>query len=751
LKQNQVLRFSIQGLRCAGCVSSLENALQNTDGIVDVTVNFAEHVAQVQGDTSSEKIIAAIVEAGYGADLILDNGQFDDTEAQEQLEYKQLVDKAVMPAIFALPLMLYDQINGLPDIISLPGRFFWLLIAVITLGCLIYSGKHFYLGALRSWQHRQANMDTLVALGTGSSWLYSVAVLILGDKLPHLGQHAYFEAALFILIFLNLGSAIEIRARGKTSSAIRKLMNLQPKTARLVRQGLELDVAIADVLVGDLVRVRPGEKLAVDGSVMSGLGVVDESMLTGEAIPVEKIVGATVKAGTLNIQGSFLYQADRVGRETLLAQVVETVLQAQSAKPAIARLADKVAAIFVPVVVVIAMGVFGVWFYFGPQPAVGYAFVTAMTVLVIACPCALGLATPISVMVAVGRAAQAGILIRNGEVLQTVGQVSCVIFDKTGTITEGTITEGKPEVVAVKALNHFRTEQVLQWAASLEVGSEHVLATSVLRAAKDKNLAPLAVTGFQMRPGLGVTGLIDGQQAVLGNQSLIEDLGFNMDASREVLQQSYAEGYTVMILAVNAEIVGILGVSDPVKVDSAEAIQKLQALGIRVMMLTGDHDNTARAIADQVAIDDFRARCLPGDKLAIIEELQAVGEVVAMVGDGINDAPALMQADVGVAVGSGADIAIESADFIILQGSLLKMNQAITLSKAALTNIKQNLWGAFIYNALSIPIAAGLLYPAFGFLLSPVIASAAMAFSSLTVVANANRLRWVNLTVKTND
>ncbi|MBT5436881.1 MAG: heavy metal translocating P-type ATPase, partial [Methylococcales bacterium] len=461
MKQNQVLRFSIQGLRCAGCVSSLENALQNTDGIVDVTVNFAEHVAQVQGDTSSEKIIAAIVEAGYGADLILDNGQFDDTEAQEQLEYKQLVDKAVMPAIFALPLMLYDQINGLPDIISLPGRFFWLLIAVITLGCLIYSGKHFYLGALRSWQHRQANMDTLVALGTGSSWLYSVAVLILGDKLPHLGQHAYFEAALFILIFLNLGSAIEIRARGKTSSAIRKLMNLQPKTARLVRQGLELDVAIADVLVGDLVRVRPGEKLAVDGSVMSGLGVVDESMLTGEAIPVEKIVGATVKAGTLNIQGSFLYQADRVGRETLLAQVVETVLQAQSAKPAIARLADKVAAIFVPVVVVIAMGVFGVWFYFGPQPAVGYAFVTAMTVLVIACPCALGLATPISVMVAVGRAAQAGILIRNGEVLQTVGQVSCVIFDKTGTITEG-----KPEVVAVKALNHFRTEQVLQWAAS---------------------------------------------------------------------------------------------------------------------------------------------------------------------------------------------------------------------------------------------------------------------------------------------
>jgi len=746
LKKDQVFRFSIQGLRCAGCVNSIENALQTSEGIVAATVNYAEHVATVQGFVSPEEIITVIVEAGYEAVLIVDNDPLDNRAEQEQHDYRKLVDKAVMPAIFALPLMLYDQVNGLPDMVSWSGRFFWLLIALMTLACLIYSGKHFYLGAYRSWQHRQANMDTLVALGTGSSWLYSVAVLILGDKLPHLGQHAYFEAALFILIFLNLGSAIEIRARGKTSSAIRQLINLQPKTARLVRDGLELDVAIADVLVGDLVRVRPGEKLAVDGSVMSGFGIVDESMLTGEAIPIEKNVGATVKAGTLNIQGSFLYQADRVGKETLLAQVVETVLQAQSAKPAIARLADKVAAIFVPVVVVIAMGVFGVWFYFGPQPALGYAFVTAMTVLVIACPCALGLATPISVMVAVGRAAQAGILIRNGEVLQTVGQVSCVIFDKTGTITEG-----KPEVVAVKALNHFSTEQVLQWAASLEVGSEHVLATSVLLAAKDKNLAPLAVTGFQMRPGLGVTGLIDGQQAVLGNQSLIEDLGLNMDTSKEVLQQSYAEGHTVMILAVNAEIVGILGVSDPVKVDSAAAIQQLQALGIRVMMLTGDHDNTARAIADKVAIDDFRAQCLPGDKLAIIEELQAGGEVVAMVGDGVNDAPALMQANVGVAVGSGADIAIESADFIILQGSLLKMNQAITLSKAALMNIKQNLWGAFIYNALSIPIAAGLLYPVFGFLLSPVIASAAMALSSLTVVANANRLRWVNLTVQNND
>ncbi|HIL41580.1 MAG TPA: heavy metal translocating P-type ATPase, partial [Methylococcales bacterium] len=460
MKKDQVLRFSIQGLRCAGCVNSLENALQKAEGIVAATVNYAEHVANVQGYASPEEIITVIVEAGYEAALIVDNDPLDNTAEQEQHDYRKLVDKAVMPAIFALPLMLYDQVNGLPDMISWSGRFFWLLIALMTLACLIYSGKHFYLGAYRSWQHRQASMDTLVALGTGSSWLYSVAVLVLGDKLPHLGQHAYFEAALFILIFLNLGSAIEIRARGKTSSAIRQLINLQPKTARLVRGDLELDVAIADVLVGDLVRVRPGEKLAVDGSVMSGLGIVDESMLTGEAIPVEKNVGATVKAGTLNIQGSFLYRADRVGKETLLAQVVETVLQAQSAKPAIARLADKVAAIFVPVVVVIAMGVFGGWFYFGPQPALGYAFVTAMTVLVIACPCALGLATPISVMVAVGRAAQLGILIRNGEVLQTVGQVSCVIFDKTGTITEG-----KPEVVAVKALNHFSSEQVVQWAA----------------------------------------------------------------------------------------------------------------------------------------------------------------------------------------------------------------------------------------------------------------------------------------------
>jgi Cu+-exporting ATPase len=746
LKQNQVQRFSIQGLRCAGCVSSLENALQNTDGIIDVTVNFAEHVAQVQGNTSSEKIIATIVEAGYGADLILDNGQLDDTAVQEQLEFRHLVDKAVMPAIFALPLMLYDQINGLPDIISLPGRFFWLLIAMITLGCLIYSGKHFYLGAYRSWQHRQANMDTLVALGTGSSWLYSVAVLLLGDRLPHLAQHAYFEAALFILIFLNLGAAIEVRARGKTSSAIRQLINLQPKTARLIRQGLEVDVVIGDVLVGDIIRVRPGEKVAVDGRVIEGLGIVDESMLTGEAMPIEKNVDSTVKAGTLNTQGSFLYQADRIGKETLLAQVVATVLQAQGAKPAIARLADKIAAVFVPVVVVIAIAVFGVWFYFGPQPALGYAFVTAMTVLVIACPCALGLATPISVMVAVGRAAQAGILIRNGQALQTAGQISCVVFDKTGTITEG-----RPEVVEIKAFNHFSQKQVLQWAASLELGSEHVLAASVLRAAKDKALTTLTVTGFEMRLGLGVTGFIGNQRVALGNQSLIDELALDASAYNDALQHSYVQGYTTMILAVDNEIVGILAVSDPVKTDSAQAINQLHALGIRVMMLTGDHPRTAQVIAEKVAIDHFRAQCLPGDKLAIIKELQAAGEVVAMVGDGINDAPALMQADVGVAVGSGADIAIESADFIILDGSLFKMNQAIGLSKATLTNIKQNLWGAFIYNTLSIPIAAGLLYPAFGFLLSPVIASAAMALSSLTVVANANRLRWVKLTVKTND
>jgi len=743
LKQEQVFRFSVQGLRCAGCVSSLESALHNTDGIDSATVNYAEQVAQVRSDGSPESIIAAIVEAGYGAELILNNNPLDETVTQEQQEFRHLVDKAVIPAIFALPLVIYEQVNGLPDIVSWSGRLFWLLIAGITFGCLIYSGKHFYLGAYRSWQHRQANMDTLVALGTGSSWLYSVAVLVLGDRLPHLAQHAYFEAALFILIFLNLGAAIEIRARGKTSSAIRQLINLQPKTARLVRQGVEQDVMIGDVLVGDLIRVRPGEKIAVDGRVVDGLGVVDESMLTGEAMPVEKNIESIVKAGTLNTQGSFLFQAERIGQDTLLAQVVETVLQAQGAKPAIARLADKIAAVFVPVVVVIAMTVFALWFYFGPQPALGYGFVTAMTVLVIACPCALGLATPISIMVAVGRAAQMGVLIRNGQALQTAGQISCVVFDKTGTITEG-----RPAVVEIKAFNDFTQNQVLQWAASLELGSEHVLAGAVLRAVKEKGLNTLTVTEFDMRLGLGVTGLIGHQRVALGNQALMDALALDVSAYSDVLQHSYAQGHTTMILAVDEEVVGFLGVSDPVKKDSEEAVNYLHDLGIQMMMLTGDHEITAQVVAKEVGIDSFRAQCLPGDKLTIIKELQSAGEVVAMVGDGINDAPALMQADVGIAIGSGTDIAIESADFIIIDGSLVKINQSIGLSKAALINIKQNLWGAFIYNALSIPIAAGVLYPAFGFLLSPVVASAAMAASSLTVVANANRLRWAKLTIK---
>jgi len=389
------------------------------------------------------------------------------------------------------------------------------------------------------------------------------------------------------------------------------------------------------------------------------------------------------------------------------------------------------------------MTVFALWFYFGPQPALGYGFVTAMTVLVIACPCALGLATPISIMVAVGRAAQMGVLIRNGQALQTAGQISCVVFDKTGTITEG-----RPAVVEIKAFNDFTQNQVLQWAASLELGSEHVLAGAVLRAVKEKGLNTLTVTEFDMRLGLGVTGLIGHQRVALGNQALMDALALDVSAYSDVLQHSYAQGHTTMILAVDEEVVGFLGVSDPVKKDSEEAVNYLHDLGIQMMMLTGDHEITAQVVAKEVGIDSFRAQCLPGDKLTIIKELQSAGEVVAMVGDGINDAPALMQADVGIAIGSGTDIAIESADFIIIDGSLVKINQSIGLSKAALINIKQNLWGAFIYNALSIPIAAGVLYPAFGFLLSPVVASAAMAASSLTVVANANRLRWAKLTIK---
>ncbi len=731
------LRLSILGMSCAGCVSVVEGALAAVEGVTSVSVNFADHSAVVKGYADPELLKQAVKAAGYDAAVM---EGFEDPavqEAQELQRYRQLMKKAGVAAIFGLSLMIADHFDWLPEIGSTTGQWVWPQIALITLSILIYSGWHFYSGAYKSLTLGQANMDTLIALGTGSAWLYSCIVIDYHGTLPSLAKHAYFEAALMILAFINLGSGLETLARGKTSSAIRQLIGLQPRTARVIRNGEEMDIAIEQVGLGETLRVRPGEKIAVDGVLLEGHSTVDESMLTGEPLPVELTVGSEVVAGTMNQTGSFLFTATRIGRDTALAQIINSVRQAQSSKPEIARLADKISSVFVPVVVAISVLTFLIWYTFGPEPSLGYAFVTSMTVLVIACPCALGLATPISVMVAVGRAAQSGILIRKGEALQTAGKLTCLILDKTGTVTEG-----KPTVSTVETVGDFSEEQLLQWAASIESGSEHPLAAAILSAAEAKQIKLEKVQQFEAVAGHGVMATINGQRVLFGNTALMEAQGVSYTRFNNRLEELSALGQTPMLLAVDDKITGIIAVSDPIKKDSAHAVQVLLNQGVRIIMVTGDNQITADAIAKQAGILEVRAQVLPQDKAEVVKELQLAGEIVGMVGDGINDAPALAQADVGFAIGTGTDVAIESADVVIMQGSLLKVPEAIELSKATVINIKQNLIGAFFYNTVSIPVAAGLLYPLFGVLLNPMIAGAAMAMSSVTVVANANRLRW---------
>ena len=731
------IRLSILGMRCAGCVSAVEGALAAVDGVTSVSVNFADHSAMVKGYADPEALKQAAKDAGYDAAVMEGLEDPAEQEEQELQRYRKLMKKASVAGIFGALLMLAEHFSWLPEIGSATGQWLWPEIALITLSILVYSGWHFYSGAIKSLSLGQANMDTLIALGTGSAWLYSCIVIDYSDTLPTLAKHAYFEAAVVILAFINLGTGLETMARGKTSSAIRQLIGLQPRTARVVRNGEETDIPIEEVGLGETLRVRPGEKIAVDGVLLEGHSTLDESMLTGEPIPVEKSVGSEVVAGTMNQTGSFLFKATRIGRDTALAQIIKSVRQAQSSKPEIARLADKISSVFVPAVVAFSVLTFLVWYAFGPDPSLGYAFVTSMTVLVIACPCALGLATPISVMVAVGRAAQSGILIRKGDALQAAGKLTCLILDKTGTVTEG-----KPTVSAIEAIDNYTEEHILQLAASIESGSEHPLAAAILTAAENKQIELEKTKQFEAIAGFGVTAQINQQNVIFGNKELMDAKGIKFASYNNRLEKLSALGQTPMLLAVDNKIVGIIAVSDPIKKDSAQAVQRLKNQGLRIIMVTGDNQITAHAIARQAGIDEIRAQVLPQDKAAVVMELQQQGEIVGMVGDGINDAPALAQADVGMAIGTGTDIAIESADVVILQGSLLKVPEVVELSKATVSNIKQNLLGAFFYNTISIPVAAGLLYPLFGVLLNPMIAGAAMAMSSLTVVTNANRLRW---------
>ncbi len=528
-----------------------------------------------------------------------------------------------------------------------------------------------------------------------------------------------------------------MRARGKTSEAIRRLIGLQAKTARVIRDGIEQNVPIETVGLDETLRVRPGERIAVDGIIIEGHSSIDESMISGEPLPVQKEVGDEVVTGTINKTGSFLFQARRIGKDTVLAQIIEMVRAAQSSKPAIGRLVDKVSAVFVPSVMIIAVVTFLAWFNLAAvDQAITFAIVTTMTVLIIACPCALGLATPISIMVGVGKAAEFGILIRNGDALQMAGKLDTVILDKTGTVTQGS-----PSVTSVEVLDGWSEGDLLQWAASIEQGSEHPLAEAIVNAAKDKNLSLLSVEQFNAIAGYGVEARIEGKTVLLGNRKFMSDSSIDISALETRAGELTRQAQTPMYIAVEGKAAGLISVADAIKADSAAAIQRLHDIGLTVVLLTGDNQGTAYAVAEQVGIDEVIAEVLPQDKADVVAKLQAQGKRVGMVGDGINDAPALARADVGFAIGSGTDVAIESADITLMRGSLHSVVDAIAISKATVRNIKQNLFGAFIYNSLGIPLAAGVLFPLMGILLNPMVAGGAMAMSSLTVVSNANRLR----------
>lgn len=730
------LRLAITGMSCAGCVAAVETALSRTPGVAKAQVNFAERTAQVMGEVAAATLINAVRAAGYDAAELRDANAEAEREAAEQAHYRRLVRNTISAGLLAAPLMIAEMAGWLPALTAPNGPPFWIATGLLTLAAMIYSGGHFFIGAWRQFRRHNANMDTLIALGTGAAWLYSMLVTLFPASVPSLARHAYFEAAVTIIALINLGSALESRARGKASAAIQRLLGLQPKTARVVEGDLERDAPIESIGISMLIRVRPGEKIPVDGEIISGQSLVDESMLTGEPLPVTKRKGDPVTGGTVNQTGAFVFRAGRVGSDTVLAHIIASVRQAQSSKPPIARLADRVAAVFVPSVLIIAVLTALAWFNFGPEPRLSYMLVTTLTVLIIACPCALGLATPISIMVGVGKAAESGILIRDGAALQRAGQLTTVALDKTGTVTIG-----HPTVTAIVAAPGFEEAEVFRLAAGLEAGSEHPLARAILGAAGERGLVLSPAVQFEAITGQGAIGQVENRTLMVGNRRLLKERGIDATPLHTEAERCAAQGQTPVFVAVDGRLAGVVMIADPPKPDSAAAITRLRALGLRLVLLTGDHAATAHALAAQVGIDEVFAEVSPTDKARVIVDLQAGGAVVGMVGDGINDAPALAQADVGFAMGAGADIAIESAGITVIRGSLHGVADAVALSRATLTNIRQNLVGAFLYNTLGIPLAAGVLYPATGLLLNPMLAGAAMALSSFTVVSNANRLR----------
>ena len=654
---------------------------------------------------------------------------------------------SVALAIPVLILGMSDLIPGKPVQHLLSARAVGFLQLLLATPVVIWAGWPFFERGWASLVNRSLNMFTLIALGTGTAYIYSVVAVLFPAIFPESFRDMngavplYFEAAATITALVLLGQVLELRARSHTSSAIRALLKLSPKIARVVRaDGTEIDVPIEHIAPGDTLRVRPGERVPVDGSVTDGSSSVDESLMTGEPIPVEKIAASRVIGGTVNGTGSFIMRADSVGSETLLAQIVRMVSEAQRSRAPVQKLADRVASYFVPAVVLIAIATFAIWAVVGPSPKMAHALLNAVAVLIIACPCALGLATPMAIMVGTGRAALAGILVKNAEALEILERVDTLVVDKTGTLTDG-----RPRVTTIIAAPGSDESQVLRVAAALERASEHPLAAAILAAAKERNIAQTDITEFHSLTGKGVTGIVDARKSVLGNRALFAEQAISIAALDTRAQSLESEGQTIMFVAADNTAIGLLAVADPIKPTTPEAIASLHQQGIRIVMLTGDSRATAESVGRKLGIKNIRAEILPAQKTEIVKALQAEGRIVAMAGDGVNDAPALSQANVGIAMGTGTDVAMESAGITLLQGDLRGIARARTLSRATMRNIRQNLFFAFAYNSIGVPIAAGILYPFFGLLLSPILASAAMTFSSVSVITNALRLRHVRL------
>ncbi|WP_262033195.1 copper-exporting P-type ATPase CopA [Serratia liquefaciens] len=727
------VQLLLSGMSCASCVSKVQNALQSVSGVDQARVNLAERSALITGSADPQALVAAVEKAGYGAEMIQDETERRERQQQTaQANMKRFRWQAALGLALGIPLMAWGLFGGSMSLTPETQRP-WLLVGLLTLAVMVFAGGHFYRNAWRALMNGSATMDTLVALGTGAAWLYSISVNLWPDFFPMAARHLYYEASAMIIGLINLGHALEQRARQRSSQALERLLDLTPPTARLVTDDGEKSIPLAQVQLGMTLRLTTGDRIPVDGEIIQGEVWLDEAMLTGEAVPQQKSVGDTVHAGTVVDDGSVLFRAGAIGSKTTLARIIKLVRQAQSSKPEIGKLADRISAVFVPTVVAIALFSAAIWYFFGPQPQLVYTLVIATTVLIIACPCALGLATPMSIISGVGRAAEFGVLVRDADALQQASQLDTLVFDKTGTLTEG-----QPRVVEILTFNQVSEQQALRWAAALEQGASHPLARAIVDHAEGQPLPQ--VEQFRTLRGAGVSGEVDGMKLLLGNAALLQQHQVATAELDTQMQQQAERGITPVLLAVEGKLAALFAIRDPLRGDSVEALQRLHRQGYQLVMLTGDNPVTANAIAKEAGIDRVIAGVLPEGKAEAIKQLQAQGHRVAMIGDGINDAPALAQADVGIAMGGGSDIAIETAAITLMRHSLNGVADALELSKATLRNMKQNLLGAFVYNTLGIPIAAGVLYPLTGTLLSPVVAGAAMALSSITVVSNANRL-----------